>query len=142
MAGFWECPPVANGAYAYPPPPTDGTYPAGPPPGYSFSNAPPAGRGVDYFYYCPHYFLSLITLSSVGVSLIFAGGFAGGFYHNPPTFDAAAGHMAPPPYSAPLGQQPPHDPDLPSSAAGALIYGSRRGRGHYKPVLVVVKVLG
>lgn len=54
------------------------------------------------------------------MSLIFAGGFAGGFYHNPPTFDAAAGHMAPPPYSAPLGQQPPRDPDLPSSAAGTL----------------------
>ncbi|XP_075889918.1 WW domain-binding protein 2 isoform X6 [Nelusetta ayraudi] len=87
MAGFWECPPVANGAYAYPPPPADSMYPAGPPPGYSFSNAPPAG------------------------------GFAGGFYHNPPAFDAAAGRMAPPPYTAPLGQQPPRDPDLPSSAA-------------------------
>ncbi|XP_041671872.1 WW domain-binding protein 2 [Cheilinus undulatus] len=41
----------------------------------------------------------------------------GGFYPNPPAFDASAGYIPPPPYSAPLGQQPPHDPDLPSSAA-------------------------
>lgn len=43
---------------------------------------------------------------------------SGGFYPNPPAFDASAAYMPPPPYSAPLGQQPPHDPDLPSSAAG------------------------
>uniref|UniRef100_A0A671XCF7 WW domain binding protein 2 n=1 Tax=Sparus aurata TaxID=8175 RepID=A0A671XCF7_SPAAU len=42
----------------------------------------------------------------------------GGFYPNPPAFDASAAYIPPPPYSAPLGQQPPHDPDLPSSAAG------------------------
>uniref|UniRef100_A0A3P8TQI1 WW domain binding protein 2 n=1 Tax=Amphiprion percula TaxID=161767 RepID=A0A3P8TQI1_AMPPE len=41
----------------------------------------------------------------------------GGFYPSPPAFDASAGYIPPPPYSAPLGQQPPHDPDLPSSAA-------------------------
>lgn len=41
----------------------------------------------------------------------------GGFYPNPPAFDASAGYIPPPPYSAPLGQQPPHDPDLPSTAA-------------------------
>ncbi|XP_072312110.1 WW domain-binding protein 2 isoform X2 [Eucyclogobius newberryi] len=43
-----------------------------------------------------------------------------GFYPSPPAFDGAAGYMAPPPpYSAPLGQQPPHNPDLPMSAAEA-----------------------
>uniref|UniRef100_A0A3B4U133 WW domain binding protein 2 n=1 Tax=Seriola dumerili TaxID=41447 RepID=A0A3B4U133_SERDU len=43
----------------------------------------------------------------------------GGFYPSLPVFDAsAAAYIPPPPYSAPLGQQPPHDPDLPSSAAG------------------------
>ncbi|XP_022598505.1 WW domain-binding protein 2 isoform X2 [Seriola dumerili] len=42
----------------------------------------------------------------------------GGFYPSLPVFDAsAAAYIPPPPYSAPLGQQPPHDPDLPSSAA-------------------------
>uniref|UniRef100_A0A3B3BT10 WW domain binding protein 2 n=1 Tax=Oryzias melastigma TaxID=30732 RepID=A0A3B3BT10_ORYME len=41
----------------------------------------------------------------------------GGFYPSPVGFEASAGYMPPPPYSAPLGQQPPHDPDLPSSAA-------------------------
>ncbi|KAG7232860.1 hypothetical protein INR49_008028 [Caranx melampygus] len=43
----------------------------------------------------------------------------GGFYPSLPAFDAsaAATYIPPPPYSAPLGQQPPHDPDLPSSAA-------------------------
>ncbi|KAG7473988.1 hypothetical protein JOB18_006705 [Solea senegalensis] len=41
----------------------------------------------------------------------------GGFYPSPPAFDASASYIPPPPYSAPLGQQPPHDPDLPSSAA-------------------------
>ncbi|XP_004557550.1 WW domain-binding protein 2 isoform X2 [Maylandia zebra] len=40
-----------------------------------------------------------------------------GFYATPPAFDASAAYIPPPPYSAPLGQQPPHDPDLPSSAA-------------------------
>lgn len=39
----------------------------------------------------------------------------GGFY--PPAFDGPAAYMPPPPYSAPLGQQPPHDPDLPSTSA-------------------------
>lgn len=52
MAGFWECPPMANGAYAYPPPPANGMYPAGPPPGYSFSNPPPAGRSCSHHLYC------------------------------------------------------------------------------------------
>uniref|UniRef100_A0A1A8CDR6 WW domain binding protein 2 n=1 Tax=Nothobranchius kadleci TaxID=1051664 RepID=A0A1A8CDR6_NOTKA len=41
----------------------------------------------------------------------------GGFYPSPPAFDASASYVPPPPYSAPLGQQPPNDPDLPSSAA-------------------------
>ncbi|XP_078793325.1 WW domain-binding protein 2 isoform X2 [Oryzias latipes] len=41
----------------------------------------------------------------------------GGFFPSPAAFEASAGYMPPPPYSAPLGQQPPHDPDLPSSAA-------------------------
>lgn len=41
-----------------------------------------------------------------------------GFYPTPPAFDASAAYVPPPPYSAPLGQQPPHDPDHPSSAAG------------------------
>ncbi|KAJ4921571.1 hypothetical protein JOQ06_022432 [Pogonophryne albipinna] len=42
----------------------------------------------------------------------------GGFYPTPPAFDASAAYIPPPPYSAPLGQQPPpHNPDLPSSAA-------------------------
>lgn len=40
-----------------------------------------------------------------------------GFYPSPPAFDGCAGYMPPPPYSAPLGQQPPRDPDLPASAA-------------------------
>ena len=44
--------------------------------------------------------------------------FPGGFYPNPLAYDASAAYMPPPPYSAPLGQQPPHDPDFPSSAAG------------------------
>ncbi|RVE59231.1 hypothetical protein OJAV_G00186230 [Oryzias javanicus] len=41
----------------------------------------------------------------------------GGFYPGPAGFEASAGYLPPPPYSAPLGQQPPHDPDPPSSAA-------------------------
>uniref|UniRef100_A0A3B3W2P6 WW domain binding protein 2 n=1 Tax=Poecilia latipinna TaxID=48699 RepID=A0A3B3W2P6_9TELE len=41
----------------------------------------------------------------------------GAFYPSPPAFDASASYVPPPPYSAPLGQQPPRDPDLPSSAA-------------------------
>ncbi|CAL8262796.1 unnamed protein product [Boreogadus saida] len=41
----------------------------------------------------------------------------GGFYPNPPAFDGPAAYMPPPPYSAPLGQQPPHVPDLPSTSA-------------------------
>uniref|UniRef100_A0A3Q2E0P7 WW domain binding protein 2 n=1 Tax=Cyprinodon variegatus TaxID=28743 RepID=A0A3Q2E0P7_CYPVA len=45
----------------------------------------------------------------------------GGFYPSPPAFDASASYVPPPPYSAPLGQQPPRDPDLPSSAAGEAL---------------------
>lgn len=44
-----------------------------------------------------------------------------GFYPAPPAFEASAAYIPPPPYSAPLSQQPPHDPDLPSSAAGKYL---------------------
>lgn len=40
-----------------------------------------------------------------------------GFYPTPPAFEASAAYIPPPPYSAPLSQQPPHDPERPSSAA-------------------------
>ncbi|KAF7642605.1 hypothetical protein LDENG_00255040 [Lucifuga dentata] len=46
---------------------------------------------------------------------------AGGFYPNAPVFDGSAAYIPPPPYSAPLGQQPPHDPDLPSTPAEQVI---------------------
>jgi len=52
----------------------------------------------------------------------------GVFYPNPPAFDASASYIPPPPYSAPLGQQPPHDPDLPSSAAGEALTELLLGR--------------
>uniref|UniRef100_H3D1T0 WW domain binding protein 2 n=1 Tax=Tetraodon nigroviridis TaxID=99883 RepID=H3D1T0_TETNG len=40
-----------------------------------------------------------------------------GFAPTPPAFEASAAYIPPPPYSAPLSQQPPPEPDLPSSAA-------------------------
>ncbi|XP_051926509.1 WW domain-binding protein 2 isoform X2 [Hippocampus zosterae] len=40
-----------------------------------------------------------------------------GFYPNPPAFDSAAAYMAPPPYSSAPVQQPPRDPEVPSTAA-------------------------
>ncbi|KAJ3608077.1 hypothetical protein NHX12_025127 [Muraenolepis orangiensis] len=42
---------------------------------------------------------------------------SGGFFPHPPAFDGPAAYMPPPPYSAPLGQQPLHVPDLPSTSA-------------------------
>uniref|UniRef100_A0A3Q3WBW2 GRAM domain-containing protein n=1 Tax=Mola mola TaxID=94237 RepID=A0A3Q3WBW2_MOLML len=42
-----------------------------------------------------------------------------GFYPNPLPFDASGAYMPPPPYSAPLGQQPPHDPDDAKAAEAA-----------------------
>uniref|UniRef100_A0A3P8WX49 WW domain binding protein 2 n=1 Tax=Cynoglossus semilaevis TaxID=244447 RepID=A0A3P8WX49_CYNSE len=47
-----------------------------------------------------------------------------GFYPSPPAFDASASYIPPPPYSAPLGQQPLHDPDLEAKAAEAAASAS------------------
>lgn len=47
-----------------------------------------------------------------------------GFYPTPPAFEASAAYIPPPPYSAPLSHQPPHDPGLPSSAAGKYLKAS------------------
>lgn len=114
---------MANGAYAYPPPPANGMYPAGPPPGYSYPNPPPPGRGYN------NHLLQLLcecllSRSSAALCNIYPGV----FYPNPPAFDASAAYIPPPPYSAPLGQQPPHDPDLPSSAAGEALWQSLKWR--------------
>lgn len=120
--GFGGCPYMANGAYTYPPPPANGMYPAGPPPGYSYPNPPPQGtrrlkRHCD-----------IISSMSQRPNLSpFAPPRPGGFYPNPPAFDASAAYIPPPPYSAHLGQQPPRDPDLPSTPAGESVQRRRSG---------------